>query len=485
MIGPATRCARRTAFFLSVVVLGTSTVSVARAQPTNPLAGETVVAIWNEAALEGIREASVPAPISARLLAIVNTSMYDAWAAYDPVAIGTDGTSHLRRPAAERTPANVERAISIAGFYALRDVSAVPMADVTLSQLGQRLELGDAAERVGRASATAVLASRHDDGSNQLGDRHAGFYSDYTGYRPTNTATVVADPNRWQPLLVYNDAGGFTTQHFLVPQWGFVRPFAIDPAAIVANLTPPAAMGSAEYEAQARSILDISAHLDDERKAAAEYWADGMMTDSPPGHWIRFGIWVAKRDRHDVAADAKMFFALSNAMLDSSILCWRIKRTYDSVRPITAIHALFAGKRVYAWAGPNRGANWIDGATWEPYQQAETITPAFPEYVSGHSTFSAAAAEVLRRFTGSDTFGASYVQRPGTSFVEPNEPKKPVTLHWATFSEAADEAGISRRYGGIHFEDGDFGGRRAGRLVGSLVYEHASALFDGKVPAAR
>jgi hypothetical protein len=463
----------------AIVFLQTGTLASA-GRRADPLAGDTVVAIWNEAALEGIREASVPAPIASRALAIMNTAMYDAWAAYDPVAIGTDGTSSLRRPSSERSVASARRAMSIAAFYTLRDVSAVPMADVTLLQTGEAIGQDDTPERVGAAVARAVLAVRHRDGSNQLGDLHPGFYSDYTGYRPTNTVTNVVDASRWQPLLVYNEAGGFTRQHFLVPQWGDVKTFGVDPASFTASFGRPETFGSPEYLKQSQDIIDISANLTDKQKAIAEYWADGMMTDSPPGHWMRFGIWISKRDRHDAGTDARMFFALSNALMDAG---WRMKRMNDSERPITAIHSLFAGKRIYAWAGPGNGAGWIDGSSWQPYQPPDVVTPAFPEYFSGHSTFSAAAAEVLRRFTGSDTFGASYTQAQGTSIVDPGQPKQPVTLAWPTFSAAADEAGISRRYGGIHFESGDFAGRRAGRTIGAAAFERAAALARGEAPA--
>ena len=123
------------------------------ARVPDPLAGDTVVAVWNEAALEAIREASVPAPIAARVFAIVNTAMYDAWAAYDPVAIGTDGTAGLKQLVTLHDARHVQRAIAIAAFYALRDVCQVPMADTTLAQTGQPLGQADEAERIGRAAA--------------------------------------------------------------------------------------------------------------------------------------------------------------------------------------------------------------------------------------------------------------------------------------------------------------------------------------------
>src|SRR5205823_7282918 len=119
-----------------------------------------------------------------------------------------------------------------------------------------------------------------------------------------------------------------------------------------------------------------------------------------------------------------------------------------------------AGQQVSAWGGPGRGQQTIDGGAWLPYQSSSTLTPSFPEFLSGHSTFSAAAAEVLARFTGSDRFGSSVTLAAGSSKLEPGAtPAADVMLQWATFSEAADQAGMSRRYGGIHFETGDQQGR--------------------------
>jgi hypothetical protein len=100
--------------------------------------------------------------------------------------------------------------------------------------------------------------------------------------------------------------------------------------------------------------------------------------------------------------------------------------------------------------------------------------------VSGHSTFSAAAAEVLRRCTGSDDFGAGYTVRAGESLIEPGAtPAADVGLAWGTFSEAAAQAGLSRRYGGIHFEAGDLEGRAMGRLVGARAWERAQEYVTG------
>jgi len=122
------------------------------------------------------------------------------------------------------------------------------------------------------------------------------------------------------------------------------------------------------------------------------------------------------------------------------------------------------------------GTQLIDGEEFKSY----IATPPFASYISGHSTFSASAAEVLRRFTGSDNFGASFTELTGSSTVEPGvTPAQSVTLSWPTFTEAADQAGISRRYGGIHFKADDLVGRQTGRRVADVVWNKAMSYING------
>ncbi len=141
----------------------------------------------------------------------------------------------------------------------------------------------------------------------------------------------------------------------------------------------------------------------------------------------------------------KLFVALTNAVSDAGCCAWDNKRAFNSVRPITAIRTLFRGQMVRAWAGPYQGTKLIDGAAWFPYQTTSFPTPPFPEYSSGHSNFSAAGAEILKRFTHSDRFGGSVTLPAGSSRVEPGAvPARELKLSWSTFSDAADEAGLSR-----------------------------------------
>jgi hypothetical protein len=246
------------------------------------------------------------------------------------------------------------------------------------------------------------------------------------------------------------------------------------------HLFGPAQFGSAQYQQQAQELITLSANLTDRQKMIAEYWANGPHTELPPGHWDLFAQYVSARDHHSLDDDVEMFFALTNAIFDAGIASWDAKRAFDSVRPATAIPYQFQGVQIQSWGGPGQGTVTMDGSQWIPYQPSTFPTPPFPEYISGHSTFSAAGATILFLWTGNDNFGDSVTFPAGSSTIEPGiTPKNPVTLSWATFTDAANEAGISRRYGGIHFQAGDLVGRAIGDLVGVQAWTRAQAYFNG------
>jgi len=301
--------------------------------------------------------------------------------------------------------------------------------------------------------------------------------------------STVHDANRWQPLTYVDGTGNLVTPGFVAAHWQRVRPFSMASGAELRSPTGPARFGSPEFVAQARELVELSAALTDEQKMIAEYWADGPHSELPPGHWNLFGQQVAYRDRtgsseHDLDLAVKLFFALTNALFDASCCAWDNKVAFDSVRPITAIRWLFDGEQVTAWGGPGRGTQRIAGESWFPYQPTTFPTPPFAEYSSGHSTFSAAGAEILRLFTGSDRFEGSVTFRRGSSRVEPGlVPANDLTLTWATFSDAADQAGMSRRYGGIHFRQADLDARLAGRAVGRRCWSRAGTYFAGTAPS--
>lgn len=476
------------------------------AQPlAKPSAGDSVVLVWNNAALQGVRDSKLGPPMVARALAVVHTCAYDAWAAYDHQAIGTRLGGALRRPARERTSANKNIAISYAAYLAAIDLFPADKAgvfDPLMRSLGldpnENTTDATTPAGIGSIAARAVLEYRHRDGANQLGDEPGGVagvpYSDYTGYRAANAPmdirvafdpAAVHDPNLWQPLRYVDGTGAVVTQPFVGAQWQQVAPFALTSSAQMRSSTGAARYGSSDYLAQAEALLELSAGLTDEHKMIAEYWADGPHSELPPGHWDLFAQFVSRREHRGagedaVDADVKLFFALTNAIFDAGICCWDNKRAFGSVRPITALRYLFQGQQVLAWAGPYQGTRQISGEAWFPYQPTTFPTPPFPEYSSGHSTFSAAGAEVLRLHTKSDRFGGSVTFPAGSSRTEPGAvPAQDLTLSWATFSDAADQAGISRRYGGIHFEQGDLDGRRAGRMVAQIAWDKAQGYFRG------
>jgi membrane-associated phospholipid phosphatase len=404
--------------------------------------------------------------------------MYDAWAAYDKKARGTQLGKSLRRPSVEHTDQNKTEAISFAAYRALVDLFPTQKSSFDAFLISKGFDPNNTTTDtttpagVGNVACEAVLDFRHSDGSNQLGDLHAGAYSDYSNYQPVNSSNQINDPNRWQPIQI-----GTNVQKFITPFWGQVTPFALKSLKQY-KLKPPAKFGTDAYLAQAEEVISYSAVLTDTTKVIAEYWADGPDSELPPGHWGLFATFVSNRDNHTIDEDVKMFFAMNSALLDASVWTWGIKREYDYVRPVTAIHYLFAGRNIKAWAGPNLGTQTILGQNWKPYQAASIVTPPFAEYVSGHSTFSAAAATVLKLYTGSDVFGHSITVPAGSSRVEPGlVPASNVTLSWATFTDAADEAGISRRHGGIHFIDADVEGRRVGKLIGVAALKKAGQLF--------
>ena len=209
---------------------------------------------------------------------------------------------------------------------------------------------------------------------------------------------------------------------------------------------------------------------------------------------MTFGQYVSARDDHTLDEDAQLFFMLGNAVCDAGIATWQAKSYYNYARPVRTIRELgklgligeyddsLGGYAINAWQ-PGVGTQKILATDFVTYQTPNSHpSPPFAEYTSGHSAFSAAAAEILRLTTGSDEFGASVTFKRGESRFEPDlTPEEEVTLKWSTFKEAADEAGRSRLYGGIHFTDGDLNGRTLGEQVGSAVYDQAQFYINGGV----
>ena len=286
--------------------------------------------------------------------------------------------------------------------------------------------------------------------------------------------------------------------------------------------------------------------LGDYTRVLAEFWADGPDSETPPGHWFvilnavsdhrelvrRLGGEGPPLD--PLEWDVKTYFALGGAMHDAAIAAWGIKGWYDYIRPVSALRFMaeqgqssdparpswsadgiplspglielvgaddphagadgaHAGKiKVRAWRGPDfvddpdadsAGVGWILAENWWPYQRPSFVTPPFAGYVSGHSTYSRAAAEVLTALTGDPFFpgGMSGFRVPANEFlVFEQGPSVDMVLQWATYRDAADQCSLSRIWGGIHPPADDMPGRLIGERVGRDAVRLALLLFGGK-----
>ncbi len=500
----------------------TARVSVESDNPTPSV-------LWDIAAQSAVIETAVGPTIASRAYALTHTAIYDAFAALDDTATGVV-TGDAFDGLAEASDAALTTAMSFAAYAVLVDLfpEQVEIFDEVMAGLDLdpdvEVTIPESPIAIGRAIGAAVVAAAAADGSNQ-----AEGYADTTGYAPVNASSEqIVDITRWTPENVPVDPeGGPADQSFLTPHWGTVQPFALSDGAALRPEPPepffvdgvdatldleagvitfdgpeapapeevrPDLIGSvinAGFITQAEALIETSAGLTDEQKIVAEFWEDGGGTSFPPGTWMTFGQAISARDEHTIEEDALLFLALGNAVFDAGIATWEAKSFYDYARPVRAIRDLGqlgligeegtdaltgeTGLVIDAWAGPGLGTQTILAENFITYQNTlADPSPPFAEYTSGHSAFSAAGAQVLRAFTGSDSFEASITYESGTSLFEPGvTPVEPVTLSWTTFSEAADEAGLSRIYGGIHFDDGDINGRTLGREAGQQVWSRA------------
>ncbi len=451
---------------------GSDVATTPQTPPSQPYEASAIVK-WNAIALDAVRGGTLGPPAVARALAITHTAMFDAWAAYDARAMPV-AADPAKRPSAEASEAAKSAAIGMAAYRTLVNLypAQKDKLDAALKVNGLAPEdtstSSGTPSAVGNAAAAAVLASRANDGANQ-----ANGYADTSGYAPVNTATVLNDVNAWQPLTFCNGR----TPGYLLPHWGNVKTFALANGAAVRPLQGPAKFGEPKFTQQALDIIAISAGLTEREKVIAEYWADGPASETPPGHWYLFAQSVSAHYRYNVDQDAMLYMAMGNAMLDASIASWDAKRAYNSARPISAIRTLFKGQTIKCWE-KDKGTVAMQGESFMPYQACTFVTPPFPEFTSGHSAFSSAGAEVLKRFTGSEFNPYRAVISKGTLKTETNMPAQDTNLTWPTFTEAADEAGMSRRYGGIHFEDGDLSGRKLGRDVADAVWKKVQTNFN-------
>jgi hypothetical protein len=285
----------------------------------------------------------------------------------------------------------------------------------------------------------------------------------------------------------------------------------------------------------------------DYTRVLAEFWADGPKSETPPGHWfsilnsVNYHPALVRKFQGmgpvlpALEWDVKSYLALGGALHDAAVATWGVKGFYDYARPVSAIRSMAqkgqssnrdlpgfhpagiplipgfseivksddplvgsSGEnlnkvKLYAWKGPSfikdpkvdvSGVGWILGENWWPYQRPTFVTPPFAGYVSGHSTFSSAAAELITQFTADPYFPgglAEYVAKRNEYLVFEEGPSEDVKLQWATYKDAADQCSLSRIWGGIHPPFDDFPGRRTGTIIGQRAFQHAKTYFDGSL----
>lgn len=463
---------------------------------------DTVINKWNDTILLSLEIGTntsalqLGPPMVARLLAMVYTAAFQGWAPYTDTATPLLPGGPPRRPAAQRTTTNKNIAISYAIYRTatalFNDARIRALLDAQMLELGLSIAdtgtAGNSPPAIGNNAAQMVIAARASDNSNQDGTMPGSAtpgkpYGDFTGYAPVNPPALafgdthrrhIPDPGRWQPLSYINPVDGtVATPGFIAPHWGSVTPFALT-SGDQFRPSPPEPFTSQGFLDQARFVIEVQQRLTTEQKIVAEFWADGPRSWLPPGHWCEIAGLVSRERFYTLDQDVKMFFALANAILDASISTWEAKRFFDYARPITAIRWLYDQFGLSGFSGAGFGE--VDGERWRPFQKDTFPTPPFPEYTSGHSAFSMAAAVILKHVTGGDNFTIRHTQTVPLA-AEPTLSGLPVTITWNSFSEAAFSAGESRLFGGIHFYQGNVAGLELGRKVGEAAWIKASSYF--------
>jgi hypothetical protein len=282
----------------------------------------------------------------------------------------------------------------------------------------------------------------------------------------------------------------------------------------------------------------------DYTRVLAEYWADGPSSETPPGHWFKNvnaisahpmfeKRWMGQGEvLPDLEWDVKAYFALGGGIMDAAIACWSAKGYYDGVRPIMAIRSMCVrgqcsdislpnyhpagiplvpgyieviqagdplagtsnehlGKiKLYTFRGPvaatgQDNVGWILGENWWTFQRRTFVTPPFPGYYSGHSTYSRTAAEILTLMTGSEYYPGGvgeFTAQQNAYLPATVGPSVTTTLQWAKYFDAADQCSLSRIYGGLHPPMDDIPGRKVGAIVGPQAFNKASTFINAGIP---
>lgn len=379
---------------------------------------------WNAAMMNAIRTDNSSPTLSSRNLAMMNVAVYDA--------VNSIVRSHqpYRFQLDVESGTLPEAAVAAAGREILRTLY-LPLAARADTLFEEQMAAfpANAAKTngivLGTEIARLVLQWRQDDGANTqvpyIPDGRAGQWR--------RTPPFFRPPTD--------------------PHWRHVRTFGIQNTAQF-PAQPPPPMDSTEYAAAYNEVKSLGALKSEARtadqKQIAEFWSDFSYTAMPPGHWHEIAAAIARNRNLSLTECARLFALIGMAHADAGISCWETKYRYNTWRPVTAIRR----------AGEDGNDNTRADAEWTSL----LVSPPFPEYTSGHSTFSKAASTILARFFGTDAI----------SFTAQSDTLPGVFRSYTSLSACADEVGMSRIYGGIHFQFSNREGKRCGERIAEHVF---------------
>lgn len=317
------------------------------------------------------------------------------------------------------------------------------------------------------------------NGENRINPNEAINFGDYN------------EPFKWTPIH---------TNFYLTPHWGNVNGFLTESKLDTYTSFVERFLDGIDFQNEVEKVYQTSLTLTDKEKCIAEFWAGTKNTVTPPGFWNVFLIAYFEKYGDTISDDleARNFLILNSALLQTSIFVWKTKFNNMQARPIQTIRYYYPNDTITYYGGSE-----VSSSLWKPYQPTNGITPPFPDFISGHSTFSAVGARVLNKLIGSNllnlnlSMDGTFMKNisplfsnqnnsedrvylhcinifPKCSEIDENVPNKLITLTYNSWDDMALEAGVSRIYGGIHYDSSNY----AGYLVGNKISEDMCSLFS-------
>ena len=417
------------------IIVGLQAASAAQAQ----VPPQDVLAIWYRMTMELVRHTpTYTPPVASRSFAYIGIVAFEAVASgsvtLQSLAGQLTGLSPLpKRDVGKEYDEAVVLQAALAQTVTTYFSNTGPTGQRAMASLNtkQRAKVADGvaadvvarSESFGKAVADHIIAWSLTDGGAMI--ENLGFPETYS---------LTEGPAHWVPTSAIR-----LQQLPLLPNWGKNRPFAM-PSGAVCDLPPPPEYSeepTSAFYAEAKEVFDAKKNMTPDQKEIARFWSDdAMLSSTPPGHWIAIVLEIQKRDQHSIDQSVDELARLGIATADAFIGVWNTKYQYNLLRPVTYLRR-----------------------TMDPKWESLLITPPFPEYPSGHSAQSGAAATVLTALLG-ENFAFE-----DTAHADDGMPPRKFASFWA----AAEEAGISRLYGGIHFRTAIERGIDQGRCVAAFT----------------